>query len=103
MPWRPKTHKVDRPQSSSRKEKHRFYTSARWRGIRKRKLARNPECEDGCGRPAVHVDHVDNDVSNNAAENLRALCRSCHGRKTRNVDMLGRTNSPRSIRDEEEE
>ena len=35
-----------------------------------------------CGAPVdwktVHIDHIDRNVSNNAAENLRPLCRSCN-------------------------
>ena len=31
---------------------------------------------------ATDVDHIDNDPSNNARDNLQSLCHSCHSKKT---------------------
>ena len=36
--------------------------------------------------PAKHVDHVDNDRSNEEPDNLRSLCVPCHSRKTVRCD-----------------
>ena len=50
-----------------------------WRRVRLAYLADQPFCETpGCPRPAEQVHHVDNDSSNNDADNLQALCRPCH-------------------------
>ncbi len=74
-----------------RKEKDRFLDSAAWRKLSKWKLQATPYCEDcrdnGEIRPANDVDHVipraeRPDLALNE-DNLRSLCDSCHGRKTR--------------------
>ena len=45
-----------------------------WRARKHRKAA----CED-CGvQTALHVHHIDKDVTNNDPTNLRTLCASCH-------------------------
>jgi 5-methylcytosine-specific restriction enzyme A len=64
----------------------------RWQRLRLAYLARNPLCEcdenagAGCGRPAVVVDHR---VPHNGDEvllyswdNLQAMTKACHDRKT---------------------
>ena len=91
MPNAPRTHKPIR----IHKPDHRPSPSARgydwtWTKIRKAKLYRDPLCEE-CKRgglvvPAVDIDHIDNDQSNNSDANLMSLCKPCHGRKTRLVD-----------------
>ena len=53
------------------------------------KLNRNPMCENKDGRVATEVDHI---IAlrlggRNNLSNLRALCKPCHSRKTRAVDM----------------
>lgn len=57
-----------------------------WRAIRKRVLCEQPICDHCQMEPAIEVDHVDNDPSNNERSNLVGLCRSCHSRKTQ-ADM----------------
>ncbi|WP_408585180.1 HNH endonuclease [Paraburkholderia tropica] len=43
-----------------------------------------PECQrEGRIAPAVDVDHIDNDPSNNERSNLVGLCHSHHSAKTR--------------------
>lgn len=61
----------------------RFYGTRRWKRLRRVVLAEHPVCEH-CGRAfAVDVDHVDGDNRNNQRCNLQALCKECHGRKTK--------------------
>ena len=61
---------------------------AEWRAIRRRYLEAHPRCEE-CGAPATEVDHIDGQGprGSNAWENLKALCKPCHSRKT--VDRDG--------------
>jgi len=61
----------------------------RWRKIRFAYLAANPVCVGQvngapCGRPAEEVDHIKPlaDGGTHDIENLQALCKSCHSRKT---------------------
>lgn len=85
MPSKPQTHKParaslpdGRPSAAARGY------GAHWRRVRAAVLAERPVCEE-CNRvAAVDVDHV---VSlrkggTNDPSNLRALCHSCHSRKT---------------------
>jgi 5-methylcytosine-specific restriction protein A len=63
-----------------------IYNSARWKRLRKQKLALNPLCEE-CGvKLATEVDHVEgiHDRPDLAyvLSNLRSLDSSCHGKKT---------------------
>lgn len=61
----------------------REYDKRRWKNLRRMKLSNDPMCEGaGCHAPATEVDHKDGDVTNRAMENLRALCKSCHSKKT---------------------
>ncbi|MBA3562883.1 MAG: HNH endonuclease [Gammaproteobacteria bacterium] len=59
---------------------------SRWRSVRAVHLQSEPLCRfcAACGhvKAAHEVDHVDGDSGNNAAENLRSLCKSCHSRRT---------------------
>jgi 5-methylcytosine-specific restriction enzyme A len=71
-----------------RKELHRFYCTARWRRFRAWFLAdpANVVCAECQQAPATEVDHViavrDNpDLALDPA-NCRALCCSCHSRRT---------------------
>ena len=34
-----------------------------------------------CGEPATMRHHIDEDPTNNAAENIEPVCRSCHGKR----------------------
>ena len=60
-----------------------------WQRLRLLKLSLNPVCENGDNSPAVEVDHVIplRLGGSNRLSNLRSLCKSCHSRKTRVVDM----------------
>jgi 5-methylcytosine-specific restriction protein A len=66
---------------------------ATWRKLRATVLREQPMCPvceaEGKLVPAVDVDHIDNDASNNARDNLMGLCRPHHSVKT-NVDHYGR-------------
>jgi 5-methylcytosine-specific restriction protein A len=66
---------------------------ATWRKLRAIVLREQPMCPvceaEGKLVPAVDVDHIDNDASNNARDNLMGLCRPHHSVKT-NVDHYGR-------------
>jgi 5-methylcytosine-specific restriction enzyme A len=59
---------------------------AAWRKLRAQVLSVQPlclECRDqGVLVPATEVDHIDNDPSNNALDNLQGLCRAHHSAKT---------------------
>lgn len=67
----------------------KIYNSKEWRQVRLNKLSRNPLCEE-CLKvellvPAKHVDHIKSIADGGDAfymSNLRALCVSCHSRKT---------------------
>jgi len=67
----------------------RFYSSARWRKVRARKLAANPLCEmcikDGRLTGAQMVDHI-TPIKRGGAQldmnNLQSLCNACHNKKT---------------------
>ncbi len=71
------------------------YNRRAWRDrTRPAKIARNPLCEDceerGLIVAATDVDHIDGDETNDADENLRALCHSCHSSKTARTTRFGR-------------
>lgn len=72
----------------SSKDDNRPSASARgydvkWRRIRAMYLRRHPECAE-CGRPAEEVDHITPLARGGTHqwENLQALCKSCHSKKT---------------------
>lgn len=86
------------PLTEARKAKlfadtHGFYACAHWRRLRTAFLARNPLCADPEGRhpgipaPANEVDHIVPRLVRPDLvydwDNLQALCKSCHSRKTR--------------------
>ena len=81
---------VDKSYQKER-EIHQIYYTKRWKDIRKLVLNNHPLCADpqnhhkryGQGRmPATEVDHIDGNPDNNEMENLQALCKGCHSRKT---------------------
>jgi hypothetical protein len=47
-------------------------------------------CEDSINWSNLHIDHIDNDVSNNKKENLRALCRVCNTFRGHTAESLGK-------------
>jgi 5-methylcytosine-specific restriction endonuclease McrA len=57
-----------------------------WRKVRKAFLAANPMCVCGCGQRATQVDHIvsvrERPDLRLVWSNLRALCASCHSRRT---------------------
>ncbi len=83
MPDEPIGYLRTRVREATKTGRRKFYGTARWRRIRAAKLARDPVCEECRRELANEVDHVDGDNRNNAATNLRSLCRPCHSRKTR--------------------
>lgn len=76
------------------KARRRLYNSKAWQVARREFLATHPYCEQcqSDGRLnvfAVHVDHKVAVARGGAPleyENLRALCKSCHSRKTAQQD-----------------
>jgi 5-methylcytosine-specific restriction enzyme A len=68
----------------------RIYDTRRWRRLRLHQLSISPLC--ACGRPAVHVDHIDPITAGGDPwdrGNLQSLCHACHSLKT-NADKTGR-------------
>jgi len=78
--------RVERRPETRERDKH--YDTARWRKLRRWFLSLHPTCEDctqeGKVRAAVDVDHRTPRVERGTdePENLRALCRSHHSRRT---------------------
>lgn len=72
--------------SADRRAAWKFYNSKAWRMTSRMHLAKEPLCRmckaEGRITPARHVDHIDGNRENNAAENYQALCIPCHARKT---------------------
>lgn len=70
--------------------KVRHYSNARWLRLRAAYLAVNPLCECGCNRPATVVDHRKphngDDGLMYAWDNLQAMTKPCHDRKTATQD-----------------
>jgi 5-methylcytosine-specific restriction endonuclease McrA len=89
VPKKPQYVRYDRPAPKRPSAAARGYGPT-WRRLRLLKLARTPTCEM-CDRAAVHVDHKDNNQTNNKWANLQSLCHSCHSIKTVHQDGgLGR-------------
>ena len=87
MPHKPPTHRPTQPQLP--RHEGRPNSAARgygrdWRKIRLAVLSMRPICEECECKVAEHVDHVRAIVKGGGNEltNLRALCHSCHSRKT---------------------
>lgn len=62
----------------------------RWQRLRQAFLAQNPLCACGCGYPATVVDHKRPHNGNDALlydwDNLQAMAKPCHDRKTAALD-----------------
>jgi 5-methylcytosine-specific restriction protein A len=65
-----------------------------WQQLRLHMLRDEPLCRmckaEGRVTAATEVDHVDGNSRNNARENLRPLCKSCHSRRTATDQAFGR-------------
>ena len=62
---------------------------SRWQSVSRRYLRSHPYCEEpGCGKRSTEVDHIDGagPFGDNSDQNLKALCHSCHSRKTARQD-----------------
>jgi 5-methylcytosine-specific restriction protein A len=74
------------------KTKVRHYTKRRWYHLRNAYLATHPmcECEDNCGGVATVVDHRTPHLGDDALlydwNNLQAMTKQCHDRKTAKYD-----------------
>lgn len=74
------------------------YTTQRWQRLRKFKLQTNPLCEVCLKQqriaPAIVVDHIvairAGGDAYPALDQLMSCCASCHNRKTRIVEQLGK-------------
>lgn len=65
-----------------------------WRKLRKIILSQEPICrfckQQNIITVANEVDHIDGNSRNNHLDNLRALCKSCHSRRTARDQGFGR-------------
>jgi 5-methylcytosine-specific restriction protein A len=100
MPTRPEVHRPEgwRPPAQADAErraaydqtKARHYTKRRWYHLRRAYLASHPLCECGCGHVATVVDHKrphgGDDALLYAWDNLQAMTKPCHDRKTAGRD-----------------
>jgi 5-methylcytosine-specific restriction protein A len=73
------------------RSKVRHYDKRRWRDqLRVAYLATHPLCECGCGRAATVVDHKQPHNGDAALlyawDNLQAMTKQCHDRKTAAID-----------------
>ncbi|MFZ0624676.1 MAG: HNH endonuclease signature motif containing protein [Pseudolabrys sp.] len=79
------------------------YSTQRWQRLRRQKLREHPLCqvclEQGAIVPAAVVDHVlaikAGGAPYPALDQLRSMCESCHNRKTRHVEQLGKAEAPK--------
>ena len=82
-------------------EENQFYSTTRWRKVRKRYISRHPVCQvKNCDTPTQVVDHIkpiEFGGEKLDRENLQSLCRAHHAKKT------GKENALRSNCSSEEE
>lgn len=84
------THRRQADRNLKRRHTWRDY-DAGWQALRARVLAEEPCCRL-CGAPSVDVDHIDPTRAGprrRDRDNLQALCRSCHSKKTAREQGLG--------------
>lgn len=78
--------KVHRPARRNNPNRTLGFDTAAWKRLRQVILNRDPLCVMCLQRDEItasqHVDHKDNDPSNNELDNLQGLCGPCHSRKT---------------------
>lgn len=81
-------HDVAKP--APRSERYKPYNGTRWRKLSATYRKRHPICEECHVLPSAHVDHKDGRGPDGPRgydwDNLKALCRSCHSRKTASHD-----------------
>lgn len=76
-----------------------YLWSSYWRGVRKRKLAVSPKCEDCGSGGRVDVHHVIyGDLWNVPLDYVRTLCRDCHDRRHVNRRRAERAGKRLSIK-----
>lgn len=81
----------DKPKDTRRSPSKRGYDS-RWRKVRLMVLRANPICQHCNEYAATEVDHIvplSKGGSRLAMDNLQALCKSCHSKKTRAENKAG--------------
>jgi 5-methylcytosine-specific restriction protein A len=87
--------RIDRDRASSTQRGYGHHWRTR---VRVFALANEPLCrhcaERDVIRLATDVDHIDGNSRNNAAENLRPLCHSCHSARTARDQGFGRKGKP---------
>ena len=98
-------HRIRSKGPKSRRPTDGFYQTAHWRKLRRYVLLREPLCRDPFGEhaewseviSATEVDHIvprrvraELELS---LENLQALCRRCHSRKTKAESQRSRSRS----------
>lgn len=76
------------------------YNTQAWQWLRNTKLATDPLCEycpPDVVEPATQVDQIipiSEGGSAFAWSNLKSTCASCHSRKARHIDVLGKDHVP---------
>jgi 5-methylcytosine-specific restriction protein A len=69
---------------------HRMYQTKQWKILRAQVLREQPYCVCGCGGKADTVDHIQNHDGNPLLfydrQNLQAMTRACHNKKTNQYD-----------------
>jgi 5-methylcytosine-specific restriction enzyme A len=76
--------------SAEHPSRSRLYNTAAWRRLRSAFLAAHPICACGCNRAATVVDHIRPHGGDRELlmswDNLQAMAKSCHDRKTAERD-----------------